>query len=119
MKEFDLSRSSRPTPWRQLVNAMQTIDEELSAMLTLSRVPQPIRNGLQRLRDECTLPVLRRAMPNGPAPRKQRGHLAELTSAQVEDYLTLTRKGGYKRAEALEMVRHRVAAEPAQPPPLR
>ena len=54
-------------------------------------------------------------MPNGPAPQKHRGHLADLTSAQVEDDLTLTCKGSYKGAEALEMVRHQVAAVPPQP----
>jgi hypothetical protein len=60
-----------------------------------------VRNGLQRLRDKCTLPVLRRATKDKSAPRKHRAsHLPGLTPQQVEDYYALTRKARYTRAEA-------------------
>jgi hypothetical protein len=111
------ARDNRPKTWRQVMDAMDEIEQRLEAML-LAKLPKHLRAELTRLRDDFALPVLRSdgrrggATPGRSIAVPKPKHLRHLDDGQFEYYRLLRRKG-FRMGEAMTMVQQPARQEAA------
>jgi hypothetical protein len=109
------ARDNRPKTWRQVMDAMDEIEQRLEAML-LAKLPKHLRAKLTRLRDDVALPVLRNDGRRGAvAPRSSIAvpkpkHLRHLDDGEFEYYRLLSSKG-FRMGEAMTMVQQPAGQE--------